>query len=152
MLWWNKYDNLMKFMSWGFTLKVWMGSSGYSEMLLQLFRCSNFNIMCFFLAHLSRRLEWAIVITHRPPSFRPSSSVRKLFIFSSSSPEPLDGFGWNLVGLKYSWSLTSVVVFRPDPLRDGSRDGSRAGPNWSLGVPSSRNFFRPEGYSDKPNG
>ena len=40
---------------------------------------------------------------------RPSSSSvhRKLFTFSTSSPEPLDGFWWNLVGMKYSWSLTS---------------------------------------------
>ena len=58
------------------------------------------------LAQLSRRLEWAIVIAHRP-------SVRKLFTFSTSSPEPLDGFWWSLVGMKYSWFLTSAVVFRP---------------------------------------
>ena len=95
-----------------------------------------------FLAHLSRRLEWAIVIAHRP------SSVRKLFTFSTSSPEPLDGFWWNFVGMKYSWSLTSVVVFRPDP--PGANPGR--GQNRSRGSPSSRNFFfRPEGYSDKPN-
>ena len=72
-----------------------------------------------FLAHLSRRLKWAIVIAHRP------SSVRKLFTFSISSPKPLDGFWWNLVGMKYSWSLTSVVVFRPDPPRGGSRAGPK---------------------------
>ena len=40
-----------------------------------------------FLAHLSRRLEWAIVIAHRPSSVHPSSSVRKLFTFSTSSPK-----------------------------------------------------------------
>ena len=39
--------------------------------------------VCFFLAHLSRRLKWAIVIAHRPSSVRPSvrrcpsSSVRR---------------------------------------------------------------------------
>ena len=59
----------------------------------------------------------------RRPSVRPS--VRKLFTFSTSSPEPLDGFWWNLVGMKYSWSLTSVVVFRPDPPRGGSRAGPK---------------------------
>ena len=60
------------------------------------------------------------------PSVRPSSSVvRKLFTFSTSSPERLDGFWWNLVGMKYSWSLTSVVVFRPDPPRGGSRAGQK---------------------------
>ena len=39
--------------------------------------------------------------------------------------ELLNGCLRNLVGIKCSWSLTSVVVFRPDP----SRGGSRAGPN-----------------------
>ena len=53
-------------------------------------------------------------------------SVRRrplTFTFSTDSPEPLDGFWWNLVGMKYSWPLTSVVVFRPDPPRGGSRGG-----------------------------
>ena len=87
-----------------------------------------------FLAHLSRRLEWAIVIAHCPSSIRLSvrpSVRRKLFTFSTSSPEPLNGFWWNFVRMKYSWSLTSFVVFRPDP----PRGGSRAGQNKSLGVP-----------------
>ena len=91
-----------------------------------------------FLAHLSRRLEWAIVIAHRlssiRPSVRPSVVVRKLFTFSTFSPEALDGFWLNLVGMTYSWSLTSVVVFRPDL--------PRADPGWgqnrSKGVP----FFK----------
>ena len=75
---------------------------------------------------------------HSAPSVvRPSvrrrrpSSVRKLFTFSTSSPKSLDGFWWNLVGMKYSWSLTSVVVFRPDP----PRGGSRVGQNWVTGGP-----------------
>ena len=58
-------------------------------------------------------------------SRRRRPSVRKLFTFSTSSPEPLDRFWWNLVGMKYSWSLTSVVVFRPDPPRGGSRAGPK---------------------------
>ena len=72
-----------------------------------------------------------------------------LVLLLCSSPEPLDGFWWNLVGMKYpSWSLTSVVVFRPDPPRGGSRTGQ----NRSRGSPSSRIFFfRPEGYSNKLN-
>ena len=75
-----------------------------------------------------------------------SSVVRKLFTFSTSSPEPLDGFWWHLVGMKYSRSLTSVVVIRPDPPLQGR------GKNRSRGSPSLRNFFfRPEGYSNKPN-
>ena len=82
----------------------------------------------WFLAHLSRRLEWAIVIAPRPSYVRPSV-WRTLFTFSTSSPEPLHRFWWNLVGMKYSWSLTRVVVFRPDP----PRGGSRAGPKMSWG-------------------
>ena len=110
-----------------------------------------------FLAHLSRRLEWAIVIAHRPSSVRPSvvrrpsvrPSVPKLFTFSTSSPEPLDGFWWNLVGMKYSWSLTSVVVFSARSPQGRIQGGAKIGHG---GSPSSRNFFfRPEGYSDKPN-
>ena len=83
------------------------------------------NVLLNFLAHLSRRLKWAIVIAHRPSSSVRRPSVRKLSTFSTSSPEPLDGFWWNLVGMKYSWSLTSVVVFRPDPPRGGSRAGPK---------------------------
>ena len=66
-----------------------------------------------------------------PSIVRPSvvvvrpSSVRKLFTFSTFFPEPLDVFWWNLVGMKYSWSFTSVVVFRPDPPRGGSRAGPK---------------------------
>ena len=56
------------------------------------------------------------------PSSVCPSSVR-LFTFSTSSPEPLDGFWWNLVWMKYSRSLTSVVVFRPDPSRGGAKIG-----------------------------
>ena len=76
-----------------------------------------------FLGHRSHRLQWPIVITRCPASVRPSSV--KLFTFSTSSPEPLDGFWWNLVWMKYSRSLTSVVVFRPDPSRGGSRAGQK---------------------------
>ena len=34
-------------------------------------------------------------------------------------------FWWNLVWMKYSRSLTSVVVFRPEPSRGGSRAGQK---------------------------
>ena len=78
-----------------------------------------------FLGHRSQRLQWPIVIMRCPASVvRRPSSVR-LFTFSTSSPEPLDGFWWNLVWMKYSRSLTSVVVFRPDPSRGGSRAGQK---------------------------
>ena len=82
---------------------------------------------CQFLGHRSRRLQWPIVITRCPASVvcRLASVVCRLsvrqFTFSTSSPEPLDGFWWNLVWMKYSRSLTSVVVFWPDPPRGGSR-------------------------------
>ena len=95
----------------------------FENALIVQFEVNGQQFFHFFLAHLSQRLEWAIVIAHRP-SVRPSG-VRKLFTFSTSSPEPLDGFWWNLVGMKYSWSLTSVVVFRPDPLRGGSWAGPK---------------------------
>ena len=67
---------------------------------------------------------------------------------SACPTEPIDGYLRNLVGMKCSWSLTSVVVFPPDP--------SGADPGWgkyrSRGSPSSTNFFfRLEGYSNKPN-
>ena len=54
------------------------------------------NIYIFdFLAHLSRRLEWAIVIAHRPSSVRPSVVVSRrpsgvnfyIFDFSSETAE-----------------------------------------------------------------
>ena len=35
--------------------------------------------------------------------------------------EPLDGFWRNLVGMKYSRSTTSVIVFQQDLLKGGSR-------------------------------
>ena len=72
---------------------------------------------------------------------------RNIFTFSTSSPELLDGFWWNLVGMKYSWSLTSVVVFGLIHLgayRGRAKIGHR-------GSPSSTNFFRQEGYSNKQN-
>ena len=88
-------------------------------------------ICSFFLGHRSQRLQWPIVTTRCPASVRRLASVVcrlssvRLFTFSTSSPEPLDGFWWNLVWMKYSRSLTSVVVFRPDPSRGGSRAGQK---------------------------
>ena len=38
---------------------------------------------------------------------------------------PLNGCLRILVGMKCSWSLTSVVVFQPDPPRGGSRAGQK---------------------------
>ena len=45
------------------------------------------------------------------PSIYHPSSVRKQFTWSTSFPEVLDCFWWNLVGMKNSWSLTSVLFF-----------------------------------------
>ena len=50
-----------------------------------------------FLGHRSQRLQWPIVITRCPASVVRLSSVCRpssvrLFTFSTSSPEPLDGF------------------------------------------------------------
>ena len=50
---------------------------------------------------------------------------------SAFPSEPLDGYLRNLLGMKCSWSLTIVVVFRPDP----SRGGSRAGQKYVTGGP-----------------
>ena len=58
---------------------------------------------------------------------------------------PLDECLLNLAGVKNSWPYTCVKVFRSDPPTDGS------GQNRSLGPPSSKNFFRSEGYSNKAN-
>ena len=87
----------------------------------------------------------------RPSVCRPSS-VRQ-FTFSTSSPEPLEWFWWNLVWWKYSMSLTSVVVFgQICPGADPGPDPGR-GQNRSRGVPFLKKnfFFRLEGYSNKPN-
>ena len=69
----------------------------------------------------------------RPSVVRPSSI--KLFTFSTSSPEPLDGFWWNLVWMKYSRSLTSVVVFSARSVQGRIQGGAKIGHG---GVP----FFR----------
>ena len=64
------------------------------------------------------------------PSVRPSVCLSGVNFshFSTFSPEPLDGFWWNLVGMKFSWSLTSVVVFRPNPPRGRTRAGQNRSP------------------------
>ena len=65
-----------------------------------------------FLAHLSRRLKWAIVIAHRPSSVRPSSSVNfHIFNFSSETAER------NSTKLDWKQDLNAlyqVCVFRAD--------------------------------------
>ena len=76
----------------------------------------------YFLAHLSRRLKWAIVIAHRPSSVRPSSvrrpSVRRpsvnfhIFDFSSETAERNST---KLLDRKQDLNaLYQVCVFRAD--------------------------------------
>ena len=92
-----------------------------------------FKFLVWFLGHRSQRLQWPIVITRCPASVvrRPSSVVRlssvRLFTFSTSSPEPLDGFWWNLVWMKYSRSLTSVVVFLARSVQGRIQGGAKIG-------------------------
>ena len=100
-----------------------------------------------FLAHLSWRLKWAIVIAHRPSSVRPSSSSVNFSHFQLLLQNRLMDFDetW------YAWSThgpLQVLLFFGQ-IRPGIQDGAKIGHGES---PSSRNFFfRPEGYSDKPN-
>ena len=86
MLWWSSFGlvtNFINFLSW-----------------------PSHDSRIRFLGHRSQRLQWPIVITRCPASVvrRLSSVVRlssvRLFTFSTSSPEPLDGFWWNLVWMK----------------------------------------------------
>ena len=87
---------------------------------------------CKFLGHTgSRRLQWPIVITRCPSSVVCRLSVHpsvRQFTFSTSSPELFYGFWWNLVWMKYSRSLTRVVVFWPDPPRAGQNRSRGGGP------------------------
>ena len=77
------------------------------------------NTPVVFLAHLSRRLKWAIVIAHRPSSVRPSVVVRRrpsgvnfhIFDFSSETTK------WNSTKLDIKQDLNAlyqVCVFRAD--------------------------------------
>ena len=83
--------------------------------------------ICSFISIFLKWFLFKVVFSSPEPKARVSychsapSVRRKLSTFSTSSPEPLDGFWWNLEGMKYSWSLTSVVVFRPDPPRGGAK-------------------------------
>ena len=107
-----------------------------------------------FLAHLSRRLKWAIVIAHRPSSVRPSSVVCR--------PSSVNFHIFNFFSRTAWWILMKLgrdeVLMVPykcccfsawsakGRIQGGAKIGHR-------GSPSSRNFFfRPEGYSNKPNG
>ena len=71
-----------------------------------------------FLAHLSQRLKWAIVIAHHPLSVRPSVRRRRPsssvnFHISTSPLKPLNGIQRNLTESKISTPSTKFVFFRP---------------------------------------
>ena len=100
------------------------------------------NEYCIFLAHLSRRLKWAIAITFRPSSVvrrascvvrRPSSVVRRascvnFFRFSSSSPKVVIGFSPNLVRIILRGRGFKVVqIIRMGPM--GALGEGPKGPN-----------------------
>ena len=104
-----------------------------------------------FLGHRSQRLQWPIVITRCPASVVRRPSVRR----------PLDNLHFQLLLQNrlidfdetwYGWSTQGplqVLLFFGQ-IRPGTDPGR--GQNRSRGSPSSKNFFfRPEGYSNKPN-
>ena len=107
----------------------------------------------WFLAHLSRRLKWAIVIAHRPSSVRPSvicrpSSSVNFHIFNFFSRTAW----WILMKLGIHEVLMvpyKCCCFSARSAQGRIQGGAKIGHG---GSPSSRNFFfRPEGYRDKPN-
>ena len=103
--------------------------------------------VCPFLAHLSRRLEWTIVIAHRRSSVRrPSINFSHFQLLLQNRWMDFDETwkGWSTHGPLHVLLFFGQIHLEADPGR---------GQNRSQGVPSSRNFFfRLEGYSDIPNG
>ena len=103
-----------------------------------------------FLAHLSQRLKWAIVIVHRPSSVCPSvvrPSVNfHIFNFFSRTAQ------WILMKLGRDEVLMvpyKCCCFSARSAQGRIQGGAKLGHG---GSSSSRIFFfRPKGYSDKPN-
>ena len=106
-----------------------------------------------FLAHLSQRLKWPIVIAHRPSSLSPSVRRRRrpsvnfhIFNFFSITA------WWILMTLGRDEVLMvpyKCCCFSARSAQGQIQGGVKIGHG---GSPSLRNFFfRPEGYSDKPN-
>ena len=114
-----------------------------------------------FLGHRSQRLQWPIVITRCPASVVRPSVVRR-----PSVRRPLDNLHFQLLlqnrlidfdETLYGWSTQGplqVLLFfgQIRPGADPAWADPGRGQNRSRGSPSSKNFFfRPEGYSNKPN-
>ena len=97
-----------------------------------------------FLAHLSRRLKWAIVIAHRPSSVRPWTF--HIFDFFSRT-------AWWIL-MKLGRDEVVMVPYKCCCFSARSAQGriqGRANIGHG-GSPSLRNFFfKPEGYSNKLN-
>ena len=103
-----------------------------------------------FLGHMSQRLQWPIVIMRCPTSVRPSVRLSvRLFTFSTSSPEPLDSILMKLGTDEVLKVPYKCCCFSARSVQGRIQGGAKIG---HRGSPSSRNFFfRPEGYSNKPN-
>ena len=100
----------------------------------------------WLLAHLSQRLKWAIVIAHRPSSVcrRPSVNFHIFDFFSRTA-------WWILMKLGRDEVLMvpyKCCCFSARSAQGWIQGGAKIGHG---GSPSSRNFFRLEGYRDKPN-
>ena len=99
----------------------------------------------FFLAHLSQRLKWPIVIAHRPSSVRPSVIFHIFDFFSRTA-------WWILMKLgRYEVLMVpyKCCCFSARSAQGRIQGGAKI---CHGGSPSSRIFFfRPEGYSNKPN-
>ena len=87
---------------------------------LDLWPTSRWNMLPRGGPQLSEYSCWMSFFAHSYCHHVPSI-VHKQLTFSTSSPEPLDGFWWNLVGLKNLWCPTSTSVLVFGPGRAGSR-------------------------------
>ena len=97
-----RYTGTVHLSKWCHKNGYWDSMSGqiyWSLTLDEIHEMQNLNSLLLrihtwiqFLAHLSRRLEWAIAVRFRPSSVvrRVSCVVRKLFTFSSSWKRMLD--------------------------------------------------------------
>ena len=97
-----------------------------------------------FLGHRSRRLQWPIVIRRCPASVRPLYNLHFQLLLQNH----LIDFDETWYGGSTQVPLQVLLFF--GQIRPGADPGR--GKNRSRGSPSSKNFFfRPEGYSNKPN-